>query len=126
MKLVIGGCAQGKLKYVLKQLQIQEDAVIDGAIPEQANAEKTLVINHFHNWFRDKMAQGECPEQMIEKFLEKQPNCIIISNEMGNGIAPIDGFEREYRERLGRCLTQLATQAKEVERVICGLGQRLK
>ena len=126
MKLVIGGRAQGKLQYVLQQCQIQKDAVTDSAIPESTYAEKTSVINHFHSWFKDSMKQGECPEQTIQEFLEKQPDCIIISDEIGNGIVPIDGFEREYRERLGRCLTQLAAQAEEVERVICGLGQRLK
>lgn len=126
MKLVIGGMAQGKLQYVLRNLKAQEDAVTDGALPDPALSGAMRVINHFHNWFHDSMARDECPEQMIQAFLEKQPDCIIISDEVGNGIVPIDKFEREYRERLGRTLTMLAAQAEEVERVICGLGQRLK
>lgn len=32
-------------------------------------------------------------------FLQKEPDCILISDEIGNGIVPIDAFERQYREK---------------------------
>jgi adenosyl cobinamide kinase/adenosyl cobinamide phosphate guanylyltransferase len=38
----------------------------------------------------------------------------------------MDAFEREYRERLGRILITIAAKADRVERVICGIGQRIK
>ena len=60
------------------------------------------------------------------EFVEKYPNCVIISDEVGNGIVPIEAFEREYRERTGRILVELAKKAEEVERVICGIGQKIK
>ena len=62
----------------------------------------------------------------MASFLERHPDCIIISDEIGNGIVPLDGFEREYRERTGRMLVELADRAEEVIRVICGIGQRIK
>ena len=34
--------------------------------------------------------------------------------------------EREYRERLGRMLVEIAKRAESVERVFCGIGQRIK
>ena len=46
--------------------------------------------------------------------------------EIGNGIIPLEPFEREYRERTGRILVELASRAEEVERVICGMGQKIK
>ena len=51
---------------------------------------------------------------------------MIISDEIGNGIVPVDAFERDYRERTGRMLITLASQADEVVRVICGIGQKIK
>ena len=59
-------------------------------------------------------------------ILKQYPECFIISDEIGNGIVPMDAFEREYRERTGRILVDLANKAEEVERVICGLGQKIK
>ena len=34
--------------------------------------------------------------------------------------------EREYREFHGRVMTELAEQADGVERVVCGIPQRIK
>ena len=127
MKLVIGGYAQGKLNYVLGKYDVEVSMVYDGEIPEKIEEEKgTVVINHFHNWLKTKIAYGGCPEKEILEFVEKYPNCVIISDEVGNGIVPIEAFEREYRERTGRILVELAKRAEEVERVICGIGQKIK
>lgn len=38
----------------------------------------------------------------------------------------MDAFEREYRERLGRFLIEVAKRADRVERIMCGIGQRIK
>ena len=127
MKLVIGGYAQGKLNYVLGKYDVEVSMVYDGEIPEKIEEEKgTVVINHFHNWLKTKISYGGCPEKEILEFVEKYPNCVIISDEVGNGIVPIEAFEREYRERTGRILVELAKKAEEVERVICGIGQKIK
>lgn len=155
MKLVIGGYAQGKLEYVLRELEREacgngageckagaevcgaetetcgEDArawgVWDGVLPEEAEVKrKRIVINHFHGWVRECLLRGGCPEEEISAFTDKYPQCILISDEIGSGIVPIDGFEREYRERTGRLLVALAAKAEEVVRVICGIGQKIK
>lgn len=127
MKLIIGGCAQGKLRYVLQKYGLEESTVADGRLPETAQALKSpVVLNHFHIWVKDSLERGERPEDVIEEFLDRQPECIVISDEVGNGIVPIEPFEREYRERLGRILIRLAQRAEEVERVVCGLGQKIK
>lgn len=127
MKLVIGGYAQGKLQYVLRNDKVDTSMVLDGEIPEEEEKQgKTVVINHFHNWVKRRIAQNGCPEEETMSFLERYPDCIIISDEIGNGIVPMDALEREYRERTGRILIEIAKKAEEVERVICGIGQRIK
>lgn len=144
MKLYVGGYAQGKLKFVLQRImqengKQQESCMVwDGAIPDgelvkEAATQvdtmpqsKTIIFNHFHQWIKNCIQQGGCPEKEIMGLLERYPDCIIISDEIGNGIVPMDAFEREYRERTGRILVELAKQAEEVERVICGIGQRIK
>lgn len=134
MKLIIGGYAQGKLDYVCTKYSVQKGMVWEGIAPEAVNeinnAGGPIVVNHFHRWVRKCMEDGRCPEDETRAFLEScqshHKECIIISDEIGNGIVPIDAFEREYRERLGRILIQTAHKAEEVERVICGIGQKIK
>ncbi len=127
MKLIIGGTAQGKLEYVLLKYDVQKNMVWDGVLPNDRKLNKNIVvINHFHQWVKSRMVSGGCPEDEIMSFLDCNEDCIIICDEIGNGIVPIDPFEREYRERTGRILVQLAMRAEEVERIICGIGQKIK
>jgi len=132
MKLVIGGCSQGKLEYVLKDEVRERYCIFDGILPDAGSLqeiiaqEKTVIINHFHKWVKISLLQGRKPEEEVQLFLENTSQCIIICDEIGNGIVPIDAFEREYRERTGRMLITLAGQAYEVVRVICGIGQKIK
>ena len=127
MKLVVGVCAQGKLNYVMEKHHINDCVVWDGTLPDGAEPQgKTIVIDHFHNWVKERIRTGGNPEEEMIVFVETHPVCVIISDEIGNGIVPVDGFEREYRERTGRILVELAGRAEEVVRVICGIGQKIK
>ena len=132
MKLVIGGYVQGKLDYVLDGSAVQDFYIADSELPNAEQLQwaedngKTVIVNHFHEWMRASIRQGKNAEQEILEFISNAPGCIVISDEIGNGIVPIDSFEREYRERTGRILVKLAEQADEVVRVICGIGQRIK
>ncbi len=126
MKLVIGGYAQGKLSYVLEHDKTDGAVILDGELQEAETPEELLIVNHLERYVREKMKAGGEPEQEILSLAERHPNCIFISDEVGNGIVPMEPFEREYRERLGRLLIVLAKEADEVVRVICGIGQKIK
>lgn len=127
MKLVIGGYAQGKLQYVLYKYNISTMMVCDARLPRNVSMQSSVfVINHFHRWVKERLLAGGNPEEEIFRFVDKYPDCVIISDEIGNGIVPTDAFERTYREQTGRILVTLAARAEGVERVICGIGQKIK
>lgn len=124
MKLVIGGFAQGKLDYVLEKYQLKMEQVWEGILPEEAQ-ETTMVIHNLQLWVRERIQKEESLDA-IWTFLDKHPDVILICNEIGNGVVPMDALERAYRESTGRLLIKLADQAESVERVVCGIGQKLK
>ena len=131
MILIIGGFAQGKLHYVKQRYVHCEDGrevtVLDEtlALPAKTGAGQ-VIVNHLHRYIREQLRQGTDPETMIENFGKEHPDCILICDEIGNGIVPMEAEERTYRERTGRILEQLAVQADEVVRVVCGIGQKIK
>ena len=128
MQLIIGGYAQGKLNYVLQRYTDESCRVYDAEFPkkeENGNGEK-IIINHLHQWIKRQVEMGGNPEDEIEKYVEKHRDIVIISDEIGNGIVPVDVLEREYRERTGRILVRLASGADEEVRVICGIDQKIK
>ena len=132
MKLVIGGRAQGKLNYVLQHMVDENYQIYDGVFPDEGELfnltkkNEWLIVNRFHKWVNKELKENRNPEEELEAFLKKGVRFVIISDEIGNGIVPVDAFERDYRERTGRMLITLASQADEVVRVICGIGQKIK
>ena len=129
MKLIIGGYAQGKLNYAVTEYNVAEDHVFESVLPTSEELEKltgTIIVSSLHKWIRKRIKEGGRPEEEISSFVKKNPDCIIICDEIGNGIVPMDPFERVYRERTGRIQVKLAADAEEVERVVCGIAQKIK
>ena len=77
-------------------------------------------------WFKRQLKAGGRPEDAADVLLSSLPELIVICDEVGSGIVPVEPFEREFRERLGRYLIKLAEQSQSVERVFCGIGQKIK
>ena len=140
MELYIGGFAQGKLEYVKRRYNENQKTekllvkVIDCADPHYKKMLletecDVLILNHLHLWVRDLLDEGMEEEKIqttILSWIKSNPDAIVICDELGNGIVPIKKQERIWREQTGRLMIELAKQAERVERILCGLGQRLK
>ena len=126
MELYIGGYAQGKLQYVSNKYGIPAERISDGAVEDYRKMEGKVIYDHFHLWVRRLMEQGVDVEAALEELLAAQPDAVIISDEIGCGIVPMDAFEREDREKTGRLLCAIAARADRVERIVCGIGQQIK
>ena len=62
----------------------------------------------------------------IKNLYEKNPSVVIVSNELGCGVVPVERFDRMWREMVGRMCVCAAGYSDEVVRVVCGLGMKLK
>lgn len=124
MKLITGGAYQGKLEYAKKIYPGAEWT--DGAeCPLQAVTECGAMYN-FQTFVRRWLKAGMTKEGLIREILEKNMQMIIVCDEIGCGLVPVDAFEREYREAVGRICSVLAGEAERVDRVVCGIGTRIK
>ena len=153
MELYIGGFAQGKLEYVQNKKAEEDISIamvidcaqsdyqktlqsIDNKIKNEnadvnniANVNDIVIINHLHLWVKDLLREGmeeAAVQSTILSWVATHPNTILICDELGNGIVPLEKMERIWREQTGRLMIELAKQAERVERILCGLGQRLK
>ena len=105
--------------------ELEDEFDWDGMIKELQEFENP-VINHLHLWIRKCLEQQTDVELLADKLLETYPGLIFICDEIGNGIVPMDALERDYRERTGRLQIRIAKKAERVERIVCGISQRLK
>ena len=126
MELYIGGMGQGKLHYVQTKNDLAYDVVADGAVCDERQLLQASAINHFHLYLRRLLQEHEDVEACLRSLLDKNDSVVIIMDEVGCGIVPLDAFERQYREVVGRAGCRLAQEASHVERIVCGLGQVLK
>jgi adenosylcobinamide kinase/adenosylcobinamide-phosphate guanylyltransferase len=126
MKMIIGGAFQGKTLYASTLTGIMKEQMADGATCELDMIFKTPLIYHFHEYVKRLIQMEQFSFDLPKQLMEKNPNLVIVSNELGYGVVPIDAFDRKYRETTGRICCMLAEQSDEVHRVICGLGQKIK
>jgi adenosylcobinamide kinase / adenosylcobinamide-phosphate guanylyltransferase len=128
MELYIGGLNQGKLDYVLNKykITIDSDQFCDGAVCTKEEMFKKRIINHYHEFVKRLLTEGIEPEEITEELIRYNPSAVIICNEVGAGVVPLDRKDRRFREAVGHCTLKIASVAVQVERISCGLGLVLK
>lgn len=109
MRLIIGGSHQGKLNYALSLGYTMEDVAT--SLPTNKP-----ILYGLQDLTRERpdLCAGDIPD------------CIVICDELGCGVVPLDYEDRAWRERTGRLCSDLAARADRVDRVFCGLVMRLK
>lgn len=114
MIFIVGGAYQGKYRYAREHFPEYE------------------IINNYHLKVWDEISSGLASIKVVEEYLDGLiseggfDRLVIISNELGYGLVPVDKLEREYREQNGRVNCYLAERADVVYRVISGIGTRIK
>ncbi|MBR2571912.1 MAG: bifunctional adenosylcobinamide kinase/adenosylcobinamide-phosphate guanylyltransferase [Clostridia bacterium] len=108
MKLYIGGAYQGQQELARR---------------ENPGAE---ILGDFHDAARAALLRGEDARDFARRVCGEHPDAVIVANEVGSGIVPVDPAERAFREAAGRALCVIAQRAEQVTRVVCGIGVRIK
>lgn len=109
MILVIGGAYQGKYDFVKNILGIEADRILNG----------------FHITVKNCLKEGKSIEDILN-YVYNEGYQVVISDEIGCGIVPLDIEDRQWREITGRCLCALAKKSSRVYRVHCGIATILK
>ena len=102
MRLIIGGIYQGRERYARKRygndISIYRDLLTE-------------------------LEQGQSVDDIRQRALASQ---VVIAEEPYCGLTAVEADERRLWEEYGRLLTNLTAEADSVERVVCGIAQRLK
>ncbi|MGQ0812646.1 MAG: bifunctional adenosylcobinamide kinase/adenosylcobinamide-phosphate guanylyltransferase [Nitrospiraceae bacterium] len=65
-------------------------------------------------------------DELLRMMRLTSATIVVVSNELGMGLVPVDRFSRAFRELAGRVNQQVAAEADEVYAVMCGQALRLK
>lgn len=113
MVLIIGGEGSGKRTFA-QSLGYTDEQIADGVLDDKP------VICHVEQMV---FASPDCADGLLAKLLQKE---IVICNEVGSGVIPIDTQERTGREATGRLCVRLAQNARCVVRMVSGIPMVIK
>ncbi|PSL46922.1 adenosylcobinamide kinase /adenosylcobinamide-phosphate guanylyltransferase [Salsuginibacillus halophilus] len=134
MQLVVGGAWSGKRNIAASLAEA--DGIWLHAEEDQLNAkeQKTMIVDGWDVWVQARIACGSTPEQVRLQFREKlkelkaikSRQVILIMEEAGRGIVPLEQADRFFRDANGWMAQDAAHEAEEVHHVWHGLCRQLK
>ena len=126
MIMITGGAFQGKREAAVRITGIESDRIADGAQCSMEELMQASGVHGLHLFIRGMLDRGEDPSVLTEKIPSLNPDLVIITDEVGYGIVPMDKTDRLWREACGRVCTALASQCEHVYRVVAGVPMKLK
>lgn len=124
MELIIGGRSQGKLDYVKDKYPNLTAVNMENA-PVRAAYESEIIYG-LHFCVKKILDENGDVLEFLKELMTKNPEAVVVCDEVGSGIIPMDPGEREYRETVGRACCILAKESASVVRMVCGLETKLK
>lgn len=112
MILIIGGAHYGKRDYAAAHLGYDLEQMSDQLDDAPVLYDLQALLKECADY-----------EAILPALRQKQ---VVICNEVGCGVVPVDDRERAWRETVGRACCALALKADKVIRVQCGIGTVIK
>ena len=92
--------------------------------------EGTVVVDCLTLWLSNLMAEDRDLEAEVATLIKAIPTCkadiVLVSNEIGMGLVPMDALSRRFRDAQGHLNQRIAAAADSVEFVAAGLPLKLK
>jgi adenosylcobinamide kinase/adenosylcobinamide-phosphate guanylyltransferase len=113
---------------------VEEPRHLGQAVQECAGTYDILLIDCLTLWISNLLTNNPLPETEIGQEIKSLINScktesstvIIVSNEVGMGIVPVDSLTRLYRDIVGRANQDIASEADEVYLVVSGIPVQIK
>ncbi|MGG7077508.1 bifunctional adenosylcobinamide kinase/adenosylcobinamide-phosphate guanylyltransferase [Clostridium sardiniense] len=124
MILVFGGAYNGKLAYVKEKYNLDEEDIFY-CNSDNINLEKKVICG-FHIFVRNMILENKSPLEYIKSNMDKLKDKIIITDDIGLGIVPIEKTDRIWRDEHGKSIQYISSKSKKVIRIFLGIEKVLK
>lgn len=124
MILVFGGAYNGKLAYIKEKYNLDEEDIFY-CNSSNINLEKKVICG-FHIFVRNMILENKSPLEYIENNMDKLKDKIIITDDIGLGIVPIEKIDRIWRDEHGKSIQYISSKSKKVIRIFLGIEKVLK
>lgn len=105
---------------------IETPVDVIGAL-SSVEAESFLIFDCLTLWVSNLMAEGRDETEVVEvagrvsaALAQREGHGVVVSNEVGSGIVPVNALARAYRDALGRVNAVFAKAAERSVLVVAG------
>ena len=110
---------------------IEEPFALSNTLEKYAADDHCILVDCLTLWLTNMLINKESElAQCVSELLALLPglpgDVIFVSNEVGNGIIPVDALSRRFCDESGRLHQKLAASCERVTLVVAGLAQQLK
>jgi len=110
---------------------IEEPLALSGALLENDKAGACLLVDCLTLWLSNQLAENEVliedvQDELVNTVASLKSDVLLVSNEVGQGIVPVNELARKFIDESGRLHQRLAQVCGDVVFLTAGIAQILK
>lgn len=126
MIMITGGAFSGKKDYAKKRFGFSDEEILNGENCSLEAVFSAKCIADYQLIVKRLLEENADVQTFTERLCKENPNAIVIINEIGAGIIPLEKSDRIWREETGRAGCLIARNSSEVIRLACGIPTTIK
>ena len=126
MIMITGGAFSGKKDYAKKCFCFSDDDILNGGNCSLNAVFSAKCIADYQLIVKRLLEEKADVQTFTERLCKENPNAVVIINEIGAGIIPLEKSDRIWREETGRSGCLIARNSGEVIRLACGIPTTIK
>lgn len=126
MIMITGGAFQGKTEYAKQRFGFSDDDILNGGNCKLDAVFAAKCVTEYHLLIKRLLERNTDVTEFSRRLCMENPDIVIIINEIGAGIIPLEKSERIWREETGRAGCIIAENSREVIRLVCGVPVKIK
>jgi len=123
MIMITGGAYQGKKDFVKVHYNCE---ILNGDNCDFESVFTAKCVSNYHQLVKRLIENGDDVASYTESLCRENSNLIVITNEIGCGIVPLEKSDRLWREQVGRAGSLIVKNSDTVVRLICGIPAVIK
>ncbi len=126
MIMITGGAFQGKTEYAKQRFGFSDDDILNGGSCDFEAIFSAKCVTGYHLFIKRLLEKNADAQEFTRWLCREDPDAVVIINEIGAGIIPLEKSERIWREETGRAGCIIAENSREVIRLVCGIPVKIK
>lgn len=118
MIMITGGAYQGKKDFV--KIHYNCD-ILNGDNCDFESVFTAKCVSNYHQLVKRLIENGQNAVSYTERVCRENTDLIVIINEVGSGIVPLEKSDRLWCEQVGMAGSLIAKNSDMVVRLICGI-----